>query len=119
MTITLPFPPSANAYWRSIVRGKHASVITSKDGREYQKACESRLRAGGVTRLAGPCAVEIAAYFPNRRGDLDNRIKPVLDVLQGHAFENDSQVEHLSITRHIDKDDPRVEVTVFELQEAA
>jgi Holliday junction resolvase RusA-like endonuclease len=51
-------------------------------------------------------------YFPSERGDLDNRIKVMLDALQGLAFENDSQIREIVARRFKDKDRPRVMVQI-------
>ena len=117
--IWLPFPPSTNQLTRYVVRGGSARALKSERARNYAKDCEWWLRKQRPVKLDGPLEVTIEAYFPSRRGDVDNRIKAVLDVLQGHAFANDSQVERLSITRHIDKKDPHVEVHVRPLLKEA
>lgn len=44
-----------------------------------------------------------------------NRIKIMLDALQGHAFHNDSQVSMLHAVRLDDKTNPRVEVEISQL----
>ena len=61
----------------------------------------------------GPVGVSAIVYFPNRRGDLDNRLKPVLDALQGVAYSDDRQIVAINAVRQIDKDSPRVEVAVW------
>ena len=112
VTVTLPLPPSVNRYWRSIVTKKRARAILSEEGRAYKAIAELILTAQRQKMWDCPVSVRGRVYFPNRRGDLDNRIKPVLDALQGFAYENDSQVWELLFTREIDKDNPRVEVEV-------
>lgn len=119
MTFTLPLPPSANAYWRSIVRGKRAVVLTSKEGRQYQEHAGTLLVCKALQPIDGPVGVEARFFFKANRGDLDNRIKPLLDVLEGHCFANDEQIEHLTAIKSVDPENPRVEVTVFPLEVAA
>jgi len=72
--------------------------------------------------FAGPVAVELAVYFPDkRRRDLDNAAKSVLDGLQlgrrkGTALlGDDDQVVSLLVTKAVDRERPRVEVTVREV----
>ena len=109
MRFKLPFPPSANRYYRSVVVGGHCRSILSAAGRQY--------KAGTVLAhgepLDGPVSVAMHFYFPNKRGDLDNRVKPVLDALEGVAYENDRQVVRYVAERYTDKNDPRVEVSVM------
>lgn len=51
-------------------------------------------------------------YRPAKRGDLDNRIKILLDALEGIAFENDSQIIEIHARRFDDKLNPRVSIVV-------
>jgi Holliday junction resolvase RusA-like endonuclease len=52
-------------------------------------------------------------YRPQRRGDLDNRIKVLADALQGILYSDDKQVSELHAYLHDDKQNPRVEVEVW------
>jgi Holliday junction resolvase RusA-like endonuclease len=60
----------------------------------------------------GQVAVTLRVYRPRKSGDLDGRIKIVLDALQGVAYRDDSQVVALHAYRFDDKARPRVEVEV-------
>lgn len=116
MKLTLPLAPSANAMWRSIARVKRdgtpfVTVALSKDGRQFKKDAASWLVAQRTEVLTGEVSVKITVWFPNRRGDLDNRIKPVLDVLTGVCYYDDSQVVHLEVGREI-SEKPRTVVVV-------
>lgn len=106
--LTLPYPPSANRYWRSF-RGR---VVKSAAAKAYQAGVRLTHRADPVT---GPVAVSLAVYRPARRGDLDNSIKVLLDALKGVAFVDDAQVVAIYATRFDDKARPRVEVVVDEV----
>ena len=112
--IVLPFPPSTNAYWRSVPMGGSCRAILSQAGREYKRIAELALSAQRIGIITGPVAVTFTVYFPNLRGDLDNRLKPAGDVLQGFAYEDDKQIVELHAYRRTDKANPRVEVYVKE-----
>lgn len=117
MRLVLPLPPSANAVWRSIARQRSngkafVTVVLSKEGRQFKRDAASWLNAQRTEVLEGPVSIRMTVFFPNRRGDLDNRTKPTLDVLQGVAYTNDSQIVHIESRREIAKDDPRVVVIV-------
>ena len=114
MRLTLPLPPTANLYWRTIRSGKGCRTLVSEAGRAYKDRAELLGKAQCREKLLGPVRVDLIIYFPNRCGDLDNRIKPTLDALQGVAIKNDSQVVALSARRMIDKENPRVEVEITE-----
>lgn len=113
MKLTLPLPPSTNVYWRSICRGSRPRILVSKDGRAYRK----RARLLAVAQAQGdpftvPVCVSLHIVTPTRRGDLDNRIKPTLDALQGIAYDDDKRVVQIVATRGVDKANPRVDVEV-------
>lgn len=108
MRLVLPYPPSANRYWKTW-RGR---TVKSAEARAYALAVGMLCRAARAKPLAGPVVVSIGVYRPRRAGDLDNRIKVTLDSLRGHAFEDDEQVVELHAYRHDDKARPRVEVEV-------
>jgi crossover junction endodeoxyribonuclease RusA len=110
MRLVLPYPPSANTYWRHNRGRTHVSnearayrtrvllqVLTARDGRPPH---------------VGPVVVTVTAYRPARRGDLDNTLKVLLDALRGAAYQDDSQVVELHAMRFDDKANPRVVVSV-------
>jgi crossover junction endodeoxyribonuclease RusA len=95
ITITLPWPPTVNTYWR-----RHGHVIhLSNRGRLYgQQVC--RIIQGCLhDRLTEPVGVLIELWPPNRRRwDVDNRAKAVLDALtKANLWRDDSQVRDLRI----------------------
>lgn len=98
VSLTLPYPPSINHYY---ARNRNGSVRLGDAGRSYRLEVWAKTRQKGLKRLLGPLAVEIEAYPPDRRvRDLDNLLKAVLDALQhAGAYENDSQIDRLTITR--------------------
>ena len=109
VNLTLPEPPSINHYWR-VARGiTHLSI----DGRRWKTAACEIARKAGLVVLDGPVAVSITWYRSRRSGDLDNRIKVVLDVLRGLAYHDDKQVVELHAWRYEDKKAPRVEVEIW------
>lgn len=59
-----------------------------------------------------PLAVTLRLYRPRRTGDIDGPIKALLDSLNGRAWVDDSQISELHVTRHDDKANPRVEVSI-------
>lgn len=96
LTITLPFPPSVNRYWRAI-NGRN---VLSAEGRQYRlKVSSLCYRVSGFDNRR--LEVIIVANPPdNRRRDLDNLCKATLDCMQ-HAglYDDDSQIDRLTIAR--------------------
>jgi Holliday junction resolvase RusA-like endonuclease len=58
------------------------------------------VRQNGGRLIEGPVRVTVAFYGADKRADLDNLIKSVLDAAQGSVFVNDKQVVSLSAAKH-------------------
>ncbi len=111
MKITLPYPPSLNRMYRS-VKGR---VLLSKDGRQYKSNIEQICTVKRIKPFSGEVSVKVDLFRPEKRGDLDNSLKALLDSIQGFAYHNDAQIVHINAFRHDDKADPRVEVEITEV----
>lgn len=99
--LTLPWPPSVNAMWRSVVINRAPRVLLSKEGRTYRDDVARIVLRGMTPCLHGRLHVAIEATPPdNRRRDLDNVLKGPLDALK-HAgvYEDDSQIDGLMVNR--------------------
>ena len=108
MNFTLPYPPSANRYWR-VWRGR---AVKSDEARAYQAAVTLMCKGGAARPLAGQVQVSVKVYRPAKRGDLDNSLKVLLDALKGHAYLDDKQVKRIVAEQFDDAKQPRAEVTV-------
>lgn len=117
ITLTLPEPPSSNRWHRMIVIKGQASIITSKEARDYTADAAKRARAQGCTPLSGPISVTVVWYRGRKAGDLDKRTNVFLDALQGICYENDSQIVELHAYRlDTDPAHPRIEVRIREVE---
>ena len=112
-TFTLAYPPSANHYWR-MARGH---IHKSNEARAYQNMAALTARIAGVKPLQGSVGVTIQVYRPAKRGDLDNCLKVCLDALKGIAYADDKQIIEINALRHEDAKNPRIVVTIVELEE--
>ncbi|HXI15228.1 MAG TPA: RusA family crossover junction endodeoxyribonuclease [Chloroflexota bacterium] len=108
VNVTLPYPPTANTYYRHV---GYKTLISAK-GRQYRVQVELACLVDGVRPLSGPVALTLRFYRPRRIGDLDNMFKPLLDAMKGYAYADDSQVVELHAYRFENKAWPRVEVTI-------
>lgn len=103
MKLTLPFPPSVNHYYRRV----GPRTLISRQGREYRRAiCGLLAPAGGMGGIRKPpaggrIALAMDAFPPDRRRrDLDNLLKCTQDSLaHAGAFEDDSQIDLLTVAR--------------------
>ena len=89
----LPMPPSTNGIWRGGKGGRHYLSPKYKAWRD-EAALLAKVQAKGK-RVAGPFAVQINARRPdNRKRDIDNLIKPTLDLLAlVHVTDDDSECQ--------------------------
>ena len=126
LSFELPFPPSVNTYYRSSFRSR--SVYLSKKGREFHQLALVGLMelsdAGTSDTLHPSFPTErlriLVELIPGDRRsfDIDNRVKAILDVLEGHLFVNDSQIDELEVIRKpMEKGEARCRVTISEIKE--
>lgn len=114
MCLVLPYPVSANRYWRSFVpRGSQRAVtVVSDEAKAYKREVAWLAQAAGLRLIAGPVDMEIDLYparpqdwakrarkAPSswwyeglRRLDLGNCEKVLSDALQGIAYVDDAQI---------------------------
>jgi len=115
-TVTLPWPPSLNAYYRHVVMGRSARVLISADGRQYRKSVAAIVGSRPPAML-GRLRVEIDACPPDRRArDLDNLAKSLLDSMQ-HAgvYASDSQIDDIHIRRCARHPGGQLSITIEEI----
>jgi crossover junction endodeoxyribonuclease RusA len=85
LVIELPWPPTTNTFLRHFILPGRTNVSTciSAKGREFYAAVGLLLLEKRLPKLAGPLAMVIELYPPDRRKiDVDNRNKPTLDALK-------------------------------------
>ena len=126
LDIKLPWPPTVNTYWRSVVLprknkrtgAKKASsvVLLSQNGRAYRDRVAQAVLVQRVPRnhLHGKLKVEITAYPPDLRArDLDNLPKGILDSLK-HAgvYRDDCDIDDLHIRRATVRKGGAIEISI-------
>jgi crossover junction endodeoxyribonuclease RusA len=90
--------------------------VVSQEARAYKAQAGWLAKSQNAELLDGDIAVTLKLYRPQKKGDIDNRIKVLLDALQGVAFENDSQIVELHVFRYDDKANPGVEVELWQVE---
>lgn len=136
ITLTLPYPISANRYWQTVYIGKGAqrraiSVPTS-EAKAYKAAAKQAAVLGCIgTPIAGRVRIAVELY-PQRPQDwarrarmnpttwdddvrcidLDNANKVLLDALKGVAIDDDKWVRELHSRRMEPDGEARVVVVI-------
>lgn len=135
--LTLPYPISANRYWRPVKLGAHISIVPTKEAKDYRKTVATLCFASGVRKpISGRVSVTLDLY-PNRPQDwktrqrkhgaswddtvqcidLTNAEKVLMDALNGLAFEDDRRVfEYRARRMEPDERGARVVITITALQ---
>jgi len=110
-SFTLPVPPSANRYWQVA----NNRIIVSSEASSYKQQVYIQLRE--YEPLRNNVGVNFTVFRPYKRGDLDNFTKVMFDALKGLVWLDDSQVVEIHSFRADDKNNPRVEFLVYEMEQ--
>lgn len=102
--LLLPFPPSANRYWRHY-RG---ITVRSDEADSYIAKVATYCQIAGIEPLTGDIKLLLYFYRFNAARDLNNCIKVLEDALQGYAYVNDNQIAESRQIRDYDSKRPRV-----------
>jgi len=103
--IDLPFPPSVNRIWKAQARqdgaGRRAGVYLSAEYRAWMKQANMAVLVNGTWRRRVPMPAEFRATIlldrTRRAGDVDNRIKAVLDWAQrSEIIRNDNLCDEVT-----------------------
>ena len=101
--IHLPWPPTVNNYYGTLIRGKRKIPYIKADGKQFRKDVEEAIhqQLPGFETLQDSLYVEVVLYPPDaRRRDLDNYMKALLDAITlSNIWEDDSQIDQLAIFR--------------------
>lgn len=95
--LELPYPPSINHYLRRV----GPRTLISREGRRFRQSVVAILAAMSIEPMSGPLDVDVQVFPPdNRRRDVDNVQKALLDALEhGGAYGDDSQIVRLTIEK--------------------
>lgn len=107
-------PSKANQY-KIITLGGHGSLAKTSSLKEYEKKfylqCSYRNK-----NIQGFFELYVDVYFHSNQPDLDNAMKCILDCLQTcKAIKNDRNCVKIVANKFIDKNNPRVEFTIVEV----
>jgi crossover junction endodeoxyribonuclease RusA len=135
ITLTLPYPLSANRYWRPVRLGAHISIVPTKEAKAYRAQVDALAIAAGIRRpILGRVHIDVKLY-PHRPQDwqkrqrqagaawddtvqcidLDNANKVLFDSLKGGVIEDDKWVRRLTAERMEPDGEARVVVTITPL----
>jgi len=132
ITLTLPYPLSANRYWRPVKLGPRISIVPTKEAKAFRAEIAVACHDQGVRApITGRVHVDVKLY-PGRpldwqkrmrkEGgawddtvrciDIDNANKVLLDALKDVAIDDDKWVRKLTSERMEPDGQARVVVTI-------
>ena len=104
--------PSKSNCYKIVKFGNKASLAKAKHLKLYEESF--KVQYTPKETISGDFSIELSVYYPDKRADLDNSLKIILDCLQMvGAIENDRYCQKINATRLIDKDNPRVEFKIL------
>lgn len=109
-------PPSKSNTYKIVTLYGHGSLAKTKALKEYEQKfylqCSLRNK-----NIKGFFKMTLDVYFSSNRKDLDNSMKVLFDCLQGcKAIQNDRQCVEIHARKLIDKNNPRVEFVIEEVE---
>jgi crossover junction endodeoxyribonuclease RusA len=139
VTLRLPYPVSANRYWRHAIVCNRAQTYLSKEAKEYKAEVAILAKAAGLTiPLDGRVAWRIQLFpkqpldFAKRAArnpdfwdddvmcmDLGNCEKVLADALNGIAWVDDKQIRRTVLERFEPVGEAHVLVTIGRLHQVA
>mgnify|MGYP000993784646 CR=1 FL=1 len=113
---TFSLPPRLNEMYNPHPSGR--GILLSAEAREWKAEAGWLALQQGAELLTGKLHVWIDWYL-KRDADIDARIKPTLDALEGIVWSNDGIIWKLDIEKHIDKQAPRMVLRVAVIDDPA
>ncbi len=107
--------PASKANSRRLVtiRGQ-ARLIKSQKALDYVAAVKATYPPLSPL-LEGDLRMVADVYYASRRPDLD--VSLILDALQDIVYRNDRQVREMHLYHHLDRANPRAEITLEEMHD--
>lgn len=91
-------------------------MYMTAEGRTIKEAYQLEARGRWKRKpLKGDVELGIKIYFGDKRvRDIDNYGKLLLDSMTGIVYEDDKQINKMTVEKFIDTDNPRIEVEIHE-----
>lgn len=106
-------PRSTNHIYKIRTQGKFASIYMTKEWKDLKNSYTLQARCQSDKLIEWDVQVYIKLYFwDKRKRDIDNHSKLLLDSLSWICYEDDKNIQVMTIEKHYDKLDPRIEIEI-------
>lgn len=106
-------PLSQNRVYKRSSQGR---MFMTDEGKDFKNTigweAKQTMNQKNLQMFEGDVSVTFEFYMPSRRGDPSNIEKLILDALEGIVYKNDRQVREHHCYGKIDKEVPRITITV-------
>lgn len=119
--ITLLGEPKSTQHIYKIACRPYPSIYMSSEGRaikeDYAWQCKSQWHR---PLLDEPFRIEVVLFHKTRRKqDIDNFNKLYFDAMTRTVWEDDNLIHEMNIRKEYDPKNPRIEVTLYDLQQSS
>lgn len=98
----------------SVNRMYRGRKFLTKEGKDTKEAIkEEVMEKWDEDRIEEPVGLSIHFYMANKRIDIDNQLKGLLDCMTGTIYKDDSLITELHVYKIIDKENPRTVVEIL------
>lgn len=106
-------PRSTNHIYKFFRSRMYMTAAGTTLKKSYQ--LQAKHQMGFKSPTANPIALKIILFFNDKRKrDIDNYNKILLDSMSGIVYEDDVQIQMLTIIKQYDKKQPRIEIEIDE-----
>ena len=93
-------------------RGRRFLTQRAKDTKRFMSLEFQTQYKGDI--MEGDVCLNVLFYFKDKRKrDIDSHLKALLDSMSGIVYKDDSQVNELHVYKQVDKENPRVEISIL------
>lgn len=113
LNLILPMPPSNINHMYN--RGKSGGIYKNPAIAEWELVCRGKVKNKSRLDVKEHYSVNIGLYHGNKRkNDIDSKLKIILDFLMHEGvFADDSLVSDLIVAKRFDRENPRIEISVY------
>ena len=105
-------PPSLNSAYKKFKN----RIVLSKDSKDFKQLLADNV-SDNFRPLQGHIKLTVVFMFAdNRKRDIDNYLKVLIDAMKNIIFEDDDQIYKLDITKHIGCGQARTVIHISEYQ---
>lgn len=125
VSVNMRWQPVGKKYWtRDGVKFRPTGIgmVKTREARDFEARIGDYALVAALKQHWNKSdnSIAVAIAFFGGGVDIDNGVKGILDALQGKFYYNDGQVDELFVRRiRSEKQNPRIEVEVWEREEPA